>query len=58
MTEFGFHLLLCDKQLNHKDAEEDEGCTAHIVFEHGQIQRSVLERQKTERGSTSSQVRK
>lgn len=51
-----FYSLLCDKHLDHKDAEEDEGGTAHIVFEHGQVQGSVLEREKAERGSLSSSV--
>lgn len=28
------YLLICDKHLNQKDAEEDECGTANIVFEH------------------------
>lgn len=45
--------LLCDKHLNQKDAEEDEGGTANIMFEHRQIQVSVLRRGETEHTWTS-----
>lgn len=38
--------LLCDKHLDQKDAEEDESGTADIVFEHWQVQGSVLEREE------------
>lgn len=38
--------LVCDKHLNQEDADEDDGSTADIMFEHGQIQGSVLERGK------------
>lgn len=47
-SKFWSYSLLCDKHLNHKDAEEDEGGTANIVFEHWQIQGSVLRGQETE----------
>lgn len=46
--EIWFYLLLCDKHLNYKDTEEDEGCTSHIVLEHRQVQESVLRRGKEE----------
>lgn len=39
-------VLVCDEHLNHKDAEEDEGGTANVVLEHGQVQGSVLQRRK------------
>lgn len=40
------YLLFCDKHLDQKDAEEDESGTANIVFEHWQVQGSVLEREE------------
>lgn len=40
------YLLFCDEHLNRKYAEEDEGGATHVVFEHRQIQGSVLERGK------------
>lgn len=41
--------LVCDEQLDDKDAEEDEGGAADVELEHGQVQRSVL--QKRSQGS-------
>lgn len=38
--------LLGDQHLDQKDAEEDEGGTAHVVFEHWQVQGAVLEAQE------------
>lgn len=53
MLKIWSYSLLCDKHLDHKDGEEDEGGTANIMFEHRQIQGTVLRGGKTEHTLTS-----